>query len=547
MICYLFSEPTYFLYSPDVPTILYYAQVPATFIALLISFYAFWNGRHLLLNKLLLVISILFSFWTLFTLIAWTNIHSNFIMFIWSFFGLILGLISIFCIYFIYVFLEKKDVSTKTKSVFLALLLPIFIAGPTNFNIHGFNLTVCDAFNFEWLPFKFYYTSLGVIAMIWILVLLITKYRIANSSLRKQIVLMGMGIELFLFSLFGMEFIATYLARIGILPNSEIELYGLFGMVIFMIYISILMVQFKTFNVKLIATQALVWGLVILIGSQFFFIKTPTNMILNGFTFVTSIIFGFFLVRSVKNEIRQKNKLLELTINLRTLLKQRESLVHLVTHKVKGSFTRTKFIFAGILDGTFGQISPEIKKVAEQGLDFDNGGIQTVDLVLNVANMQNGLIKYDMKQIDFKDIVLQTTNDKKLGVEMKGLKLETEIKDGSYNMTGDAFWLKEVINNLIENSIKYTREGTITVVLEDGNEKIKLTVKDTGIGITEEDKKNLFTEGGRGKDSVKVNVDSTGYGLYTVKLIVDAHKGTVSAQSEGPGKGSQFHVELPVV
>ena len=110
---------------------------------------------------------------------------------------------------------------------------------------------------------------------------------------------------------------------------------------------------------------------------------------------------------------------------------------------------------------------------------------------------------------------------------------------------GDAFWLKEAINNLIENSIKYTKEGHITVSLEntEGN-KVLLGVKDTGIGITEEDKKNLFTEGGRGKDSVKVNVDSTGYGLYSVKLIVEAHGGRVWAESVGPGSGSQFYIEL---
>jgi signal transduction histidine kinase len=70
-------------------------------------------------------------------------------------------------------------------------------------------------------------------------------------------------------------------------------------------------------------------------------------------------------------------------------------------------------------------------------------------------------------------------------------------------------------------------------------------VKDTGIGITKEDRKNLFTEGGRGKESVKVNVDSTGYGLYTVKLIIEAHKGKVTMESEGAGKGSTFFVELP--
>jgi len=82
------------------------------------------------------------------------------------------------------------------------------------------------------------------------------------------------------------------------------------------------------------------------------------------------------------------------------------------------------------------------------------------------------------------------------------------------------------------------------VGIERKGEKILFSVKDHGIGLTSEDKKILFTEGGRGKDSVKVNVDSTGYGLYTVKLVVDSHKGRVWAESEGPGKGSQFYIEL---
>ena len=545
MICYLYPEPIYLLFSYDVPALLYYAQIPATVISLLLSFYVFWNGKKFLLNRLLFLIAVLFSLWTFTTLIVWAGNDGGLMAFIWPFYNLILGFIAIFCIYFIYVFLEKKDIPARLKVIFLSLLAPIILLAPTSLNISGFNITNCDAFDFEWLPLKLYGTSLGVLAMIWILFLLIRRYRTAESNFRKQIVLMGIGIELFLFSFFGMEFTATYLTRMGLLPNSEIELYGLFGMVIFMIYISILMVQFKAFNMKLLATEALVFGLAVLIGSQFFFIKATTNFVLNGIGFLAAIILGQYLIKSVKKEIEQREHIEGLNISLRDLIKQRESLVHLVTHKVKGSFTRTKFIFAGILDGTFGEISPEIKKVAQQGLEFDNGGIETVDLVLNVANMQNGLIKYEMKPINFKDIVLQTIEDKKLGIEAKGLKLETNIGGGVYSMTGDAFWLKEVINNLIENSIKYTKEGTITVELEDGNGKIKLSVKDTGLGITEDDKKNLFTEGGRGKDSVKVNVDSTGYGLYTVKLIVDAHKGTVSAQSEGPGKGSQFYVELP--
>ncbi len=230
--------------------------------------------------------------------------------------------------------------------------------------------------------------------------------------------------------------------------------------------------------------------------------------------------------------------------NLKTLIKQRESLMHLINHKVKGAFTHSKYIFAGMLDGTFGELSPEIKSIAEKGLESDNGGILTIDLILNAANLSNGTIKYEMKDVDFKEVVESSLESKKSAIEAKGLVLVNNIEEGKYKVVGDVFWLKEVVNNLIENSIRYTREGQITVGLQAVEGKVRFFVKDTGIGMSEEDKKVLFTEGGRGVDSVKINTDSTGYGLYSVKLIVDAHKGRVWGESEGPGKGSTFYLEL---
>ncbi len=543
MICYLFSEPTYFLFTSGVPALLYYAYIPTTVIALFVGLYVFWNGRQFLLNRLFLAISLIFSIWTISDLIEWTNIHSNFILFVWSFQGITLGLMAIFCIYFIYVFLDKKDISLRIKIIFLALLAPVFIFTPTVY-LKGFDITACDAFKFAWLPFELYYTLLGVLAIVWILVLLIRRYRTAVPDIKKQIVLMGTGIEFFLFLFFIWTSFAYYLSEIGVLPDSSLEMYGMLGMVIFMVYIGILMVRFKTFNVKLLATQALVWGLAILIGAQFFFIKVPINFVLNGFTFVATIIFGYLLIQSVKKEIKQKEELAKLDVNLENVIKQKESLMHLINHKVKGSFTHSKYIFAGLLDGMFGEITPAVKKIAQTGLDSDITGIGTIDLILNAANLQSGTIQYDMKPADFKEIVRKTIEDKKGSIEQKGLALEVELKDENDMVKGDIFWLKEVPNNLLENALRYTEQGKIVVGLEKKDGKILFSVKDTGIGLTPLDKQNLFTEGGRGKDSVKFNVDSTGYGLYSVKLITEAHGGRVWAESEGVGKGSIFFAEF---
>jgi len=529
--------------------LIYYSHLVPLIISLILGLFVFKASYKLLISKVFFITILLLGFWIFSDSILWATNNPKVTMFLWSLINMVEPIIYAGVLYFLYLFIDQKDISFHKKLFLVILLLPTIFLTPTNLSLSGFDLTNCYRDAVEG-PLIYYNYLIETLLIFWILFFTIRKFlSTKDKNSKRKILYVTSGSLGFLIAFAFGNVIGSLFDSYGIAGDYSwtVGQYGILGVPIFLGFLTFMIVKFQTFNIKLLATQALVWGLAILIGSQFFFIKTPTNFILNGFGFLASIILGQYLVKSIKKEILQKEELLKLTINLRDLLKQRESLVHLVTHKVKGSFTRTKFIFAGILDGTFGEISPEIKKVAQQGLDFDNGGIQTVDLVLNVANMQNGLIKYDMKPVDFKDIVLQTIEDKKLGIEAKGLKLETNIGDGVYSMTGDAFWLKEVVNNLIENSIKYTKEGTITVILEDGNGKIKLSVKDTGLGIDEDDKKNLFTEGGRGKDSVKVNVDSTGYGLYTVKLIVEAHKGTVSAQSEGPGKGSTFFVELPVV
>ena len=111
--------------------------------------------------------------------------------------------------------------------------------------------------------------------------------------------------------------------------------------------------------------------------------------------------------------------------------------------------------------------------------------------------------------------------------------------------TGDQMQLENAFKNLIDNSIKYTPQGSIALTLAEESGRIRFTSKDTGVGITPEDMQHLFTEGGHGAESTKVNVDSTGFGLYIVKNIIEGHQGKVWVESEGAGKGSTFIVELP--
>src|SRR3989338_8864448 len=531
------ESASYFLYSSNIPTLFFYSHIPAMLIAPLVGLLIFYKSGKSKVGTSLLVVGILFSLWSFFDLILWATNKPDVVMFFWSLQILFEPLVYLLCFYLVYVFVKNSDLDFRWKLLGILLYSPIVLLLSYKYNLVGVNLADCTAI--EGFIAQYFTYIIESIFILSIILLITFEYRkISLASRKKEIMIFGLGVVLFLVAFSSGNIIGSFT------ENWTLAQVGLIGMPIFIGFLAYLFVRFHTFNIKTFATQVLmvtIWLLVLGI----LFIRTIENVwVVTALTLILVTVAGDLLIRSVKREIEQREELAKLNLELENLIKQRENLVHLVTHKVKGSFTRSKYIFAGILDGTFGEVSMEIKKRAEQGLESDNMGIETVYLVLSVANMQKGTVKYDMKKIDFKEIVAKTITEKSIVAETKGLKIENEIKEGEYYVLGDAFWLKEVINNLIENSIKYTQQGKIIIGLEKRNDKILFSVKDTGVGISDEDKKNLFTEGGRGKDSVKVNVDSTGYGLYSVKLIVDAHLGRVWAESPGPGKGATFFVEL---
>ena len=532
------EQAQYFIYSDNIPTLFFYSHIPAIIIALLVGFLVFYKSNKSGVGVTLLLITLLFSIWSIFDLILWATNRPDIVMFFWSLQILIEPLIYLLGFYLTYLFITNKDLGFKAKLLGLALYSPIVFLLPSAYNLVGVELVYCTAI--EGVVAQYFTYIVELVFIISIFVLTDREYR-KNISRKREILTFGLGVVAFLLAFSWGNLIGSFT------DNWTLAQFGLIGMPIFVAFLAYLIVKFHTFNIKLIATQVLMVSLWFLVLGILFIRNINNVRVVTLFTLFLVTVVGYLLVKSVKKEIERKEELAKLNIELQDSIKQRESLVHLVTHKVKGSFTRSKYIFAGIIDGTFGIVSPSIKKYAEQGLESDNMGIETVDLVLNADNLQKGTVKYDMKSIDFKEIVLKAIEEKRGPIEMKGLKIENTIKDGNYTILGDTFWLKEAVHNLIENSIQYTKTGGIVVGLSDGNGKVVLSVKDTGVGINDEDKKSLFTEGGRERDSVKINVDSTGYGLYTVKLVVEAHKGRVWAQSEGTGKGSTFYVELDAV
>ena len=223
------------------------------------------------------------------------------------------------------------------------------------------------------------------------------------------------------------------------------------------------------------------------------------------------------------------------------------NLLHIINHQIKGYLAKARGIFSELLsEPSYGPVSLAAKPMLEEGFNSLTEGVDFVQKFLTAANIERGTFVYNMQQIDLEKIVTEISEKEKERAGEKGLSLELAVALGDYNMKGDASQLGQAVRNLIDNSIKYTPAGGLKVNLGRKGDKILLSIADTGMGISDELKPKLFTKGGRGKDSLKVNVNSTGYGLSFVKGVVEAHQGRAWADSAGPDQGSTFYVELPV-
>ena len=558
MICHLYSQPLYLIFSPDsLPELLYYSHISSGLIALLIGAFIFVNGRQFLLNKLLFLITGTFFLWVFANLITWTNVDVELILLMWTIFEILTAILSILCIYFIYVFLNKKDISTKLKLLFILLLSPVLIFAPTVLNLTGFNLLDCDAFDFEKLPYKIYYTSLGVIAMVWIFILLLKHYRIANADFKKQILLMGIGIESFLFFFFTTTFLTSYLTSIEVLDDSRFEMYGLFGMAIFMVVIAVMVVKFNVFRVRLIATQALVVSISLLVGSQLLFIESTSGQIVTGFTFLFSVVAGYLLIKSVKKEIQHREeieklvkKLKRTNDRLKILDKQKSEFVSIASHQLRSPLAAISGYASLLQDGNFGKLPAKASESVQRIYSSARAMSQSIEEYLNVSQIESGNMKYNMTDFNLVNLLENICDDLRSVALKKGVLLffRTDLTRSPI-VHADQGKVTQALHNLINNSIKYTEKGTVTAYVHDNlsQKKIFIEILDTGIGMSAETLEIIFQKFERADNAHVASVQGTGLGLYMALKIVEAMGGTINAYSDGEGKGSRFVLELPMI
>ncbi len=528
-----FEGAKWLLFGPNVPNIIYYSHIPNIVISVILGLFILFQNRKSLPNKILFWMILAFEAWVFFALVFWATNRSDVVMFAWLMDILVEPLVYIAAFYMLYVLIEKKDISFGMKLLLSLIYLPIPLLLPTPYTLASFDVSTCLA---NESVYSYYSYFVEILMFVWVIVFAVHRYvKAIDKDLKKEVLYISLGTVLLLFAFGWGNIIGSFS------DNWQLGDYGLFGMPIFTFFLAYTIVKFKAFDIKLLGAQALVWGLVALIGSQFFYLNdSPLSVkILTAITLVIASMLGLVLVRSVKREVALREELQKANAG-------QENLIHIMNHQIKGHLGIAKNVFAELLTGDYGDMPDSAKPVIQKGLDETDSGVRYVTDILRGASAENGTLPYDMHPIDFKGILSEVAAKEKDVAEKKNLSFNLDIDDGAYTIMGDAVQLGEAIKNLLDNSIYYTPSGSIWINLVGGNGKLTLSVKDTGVGVKAEDAPKLFKAGGVGKDSIKVNVKSSGYGLAFVKGVIEAHKGRVWFESAGEGKGSTFFVELPL-
>ncbi|MDO8669802.1 MAG: HAMP domain-containing sensor histidine kinase, partial [Candidatus Buchananbacteria bacterium] len=172
--------------------------------------------------------------------------------------------------------------------------------------------------------------------------------------------------------------------------------------------------------------------------------------------------------------------------------------------------------------------------------------ISLVESLLNISRIESGRLEFDLQAADLAKITESIFDGFKQKAQKKGLKFEFLPDAELPPVLVDPQKIKEVISNLMDNSIKYTNKGSIIVGLHLESQSIVFNCQDTGIGVLPEDLPRLFEKFVRGQGMMQVYTEGTGLGLYFARMVIENMGGRIWVESAGKDQGSKFSFSLPV-
>ncbi|MBI5765630.1 HAMP domain-containing histidine kinase [Candidatus Falkowbacteria bacterium] len=331
-------------------------------------------------------------------------------------------------------------------------------------------------------------------------------------------------------------------------------------LLIVIIFIAYAIIKLKFLDIRVIATEIFAVFLALITFLEIFPFTLTSESIYKILVFLLAVIFAILLIRSVLREVKRREEMEVLTKKLRKTSKDlaaankelkrlddaKSEFLSIASHQLRTPLTVVKGYTSMMLEGSFGKISKIVRDGLQKVYISAEQLISLVDDLLNISRIEAGRLEFNILPVDLAKIAEETVSDFQQKVKEKKIKLAFHPEPNLPKVATDPQKIKEVISNIIDNSVKYTSKGEIIVGLHQESQSIIFSCQDTGIGIETDDLPRLFEKFVRGKGMMQVYTEGTGLGMYFARMVIENMGGRIWAESEGKGKGSKFSFSLPL-
>jgi signal transduction histidine kinase len=199
-----------------------------------------------------------------------------------------------------------------------------------------------------------------------------------------------------------------------------------------------------------------------------------------------------------------------------------------------------------LLEGDAGELTDEQTDFLKTIQRNANNLAEIINSLLVVSRLEAGAIKLNLDEIEIHEIVDNTVELLRPQIVAKNLKLKVSVDPDLPLVEGDNQWINQVILNLLSNAYKYTPSGgKITISAKTKDDFLYIKIMDSGIGMSTDEQKKLFTKFFRVENPETIESGGTGLGLWISRSLVEMHGGEIMVISK-PRKGSTFTIKLPI-
>jgi two-component system, NarL family, sensor histidine kinase BarA len=251
-------------------------------------------------------------------------------------------------------------------------------------------------------------------------------------------------------------------------------------------------------------------------------------------------------VQESYRELQEKNRMLEENFTkLKELDRMKSNFLATMSHELRTPLTSVIGYSEMMLEGLGGALTPEQREYVQIIMEKGESLLQLITSILDITKIEAGRIRLVMSEVDVGQLMKDAVSTVMPHARKKGISLVCEPRELP-RIQCDREKMRQCLINLVTNAVKFTpQNGTITVGADPRGDQMALYVKDTGIGISEENQARIFETFYQVDGSSTREYGGAGLGLAIVKSFVEAHRGQVSVNSR-PSEGAVFTLLLPV-